>query len=149
MAFALNRAQLIGNVTRDPEVKQIPSGQMVATFSVATNRVWIDKSGQKQERADFHNVVVWGKLAEICSQYVKKGRKIYVEGRMQTRDWEGEDGQKRYRSEIVCENFILLDRAGAPTNEGSFEREANTAAVKPEAPVELKKEEVTIDDLPF
>jgi single-strand DNA-binding protein len=162
MAFSLNRGQIIGNVTRDAEVRQIPSGQTVASFSVATNRRWKDASGEWQDKADFHNVVAWGKLAEICSQYVKKGRKIYVEGRMQTSEWEGDDGQKRYRSEIVAENVILLDRAGAPTGEegGTFEREANTAAVKPAAgeqaggqpasqPVELKKEEVAIDDLPF
>jgi len=118
MAFSLNRAQLIGNVTRDPEVRQTPNGQSVASFSVATNSSWTDKMGQKQEKAEFHNVVAWGKLAEICQQYVKKGRKIYIEGRMQTRDWTGEDGQKRSRMEIVAENVILLDRAGNPTEEG-------------------------------
>ena len=163
MAFSLNRGQVIGNVTRDAEVRQIPSGQTVASFSVATNRSWTDSSGQRQDKADFHNIVAWGKLAEICSQYVKKGRKIYVEGRMQTSEWEGDDGQKRYRSEIVAENVILLDRAGAPTGEGgTFEREANPAAVKSEGEkageqaasqpgpaVALEKEEVAIDDLPF
>jgi single-strand DNA-binding protein len=157
--YSLNRSQLIGNVTRDPEVRQTSGGQTVASFSIATNRVWTDKAGQKQEKADFHNVVVWGRLAEICQQYVKKGRKIYVEGRMQTRDWEGEDGVKRYRSEIVVENMILLDRSGAPTGEGQgqgMEREANAAAVKPVpsnpaatvAPAK-KEEEMSLDDLPF
>ncbi len=154
MAFSLNRGQIIGNVTRDAEVRQTGTGQMVASFSVATNRRWKDASGEWQDKADFHNVVAWGKLAEICSQYVKKGRKIYVEGRMQTQTWEGEDGQKKYRSEIVADNIILLDRSGAPVEGGNFEREANPAAVKPavaaeEKPVELKKEEVAIDDLPF
>ncbi len=155
MAFSLNRAQLIGNVTRDPEVRQTPSGQSVASFAVATNSSWTDKMGQKQEKAEFHNIVVWGKLAEICQQYVKKGRKIYVEGRMQTRDWEGEDGVKRYRSEIVTENFILLDRAGAPDGAVTYERTSDSAAVKgASAPSEevapaLKEEEVSLDDLPF
>lgn len=155
MAFSLNRAQLIGNVTRDPEVRQTPNGQTVASFSVATNSSWTDKMGQKQEKAEFHNIVVWGKLAEICQQYVKKGRKIYVEGRMQTRDWEGEDGVKRYRSEIVTENFILLDRAGAPESGVTYDRQSDSAAVKvAAAPSEegapvLKGEEVTLDDLPF
>lgn len=149
--YSLNRSQLIGNVTREPEIRQTSGGQTVATFSIATNRVWTDKMGQKQEKADFHNVVVWGKLAEICQQYVKKGRKIYVEGRMQTRDWEGEDGVKRYRSEIVVENMILLDRSGAPTSEGQgMEREANATAVKPAAAATpAKEEEMSLDDLPF
>ncbi len=151
MAFSLNRAQVIGNVTRDPEVRQVGSGQMVATFSVATNRVWKDRTtGDKQEKVEFHNVVVWGKLAEIAQQYVSKGRKIYVEGRLQTRDWEGEDGVKRYRTEIVAENFILLDRAGNPEAGGNFERQANPAAVKADsAPAPAKEEEVSLDDLPF
>lgn len=151
MAFSLNRAQIIGNVTRDPEVRSTGSGQTVASFSVATNSSWVDKTGQKQEKAEFHNVVVWGKLAEICQQYVKKGRKIYVEGRMQTRDWEGEDGVKRYRSEIVVENMILLDRSGAPESGMNYDREAQPAAVrsnKQEAPA-AAEEEVTLDDLPF
>lgn len=151
MAFSLNRAQIIGNVTRDPEVRQTGNGQMVASFAVATNSTWTDKMGQKQEKAEFHNIVVWGKLAEICQTYVKKGRKIYVEGRMQTRDWEGEDGVKRYRTEINAENIILLDRSGAPETGVAYDREPQSAAVKSSqepnnAPVE---EEVSLDDLPF
>lgn len=109
MAFSLNRVQLIGNVTKDPEVRQTPTGQSVATFSVATNLTWTDQSGQRQTKTDFHNLVAWRKLAEIIGQYVKKGSKIYVEGRLQNRDWEGPDGQKRYRTEIVLENMIMLD----------------------------------------
>lgn len=151
MAFSLNRAQVIGNVTRDPEVRQTSGGQMVASFAVATNSSWVDKTGQRQEKAEFHNIVVWGKLAEIAQTYVKKGRKIYVEGRMQTRDWDGEDGVKRYRSEIVVENMILLDRAGTPTGEGmdaGYERQANASALKADEPIP-EGEEVTLDDLPF
>ena len=151
MAFSLNRAQVIGNVTRDPEVKTIGSGQMVASFSVATNSSWTDKMGAKQEKSEFHNIVAWGKLAEICQAYVKKGRKLYVEGRMQTRDWEGEDGVKRYRSEIVAENIILLDRSGAPEGGVTYDREQAPDAFKPqkqEAPA-AEAEEVTLDDLPF
>jgi single-strand DNA-binding protein len=150
MAFSLNRAQIIGNVTRDPEVKTITSGQMVASFAVATNSSWIDKMGQKQEKAEFHNVVAWGKLAEICQAYVKKGRKLYVEGRMQTRDWDGEDGVKRYRSEIVAENLILLDRSGAPEGTVTYDREPQASAVrsKQEEPA-VEEKEVTLDDLPF
>lgn len=118
MAMSLNKVQLIGNLTRDPEVRQIPGGQNVATFSVATNLSWTDSSGQRQDKAEFHNVVAWRKLAEICGQYLKKGMKVYIEGRLQTRDWEGEDGQKRYRTEIVADNMIMLDRKGASYGEG-------------------------------
>ncbi len=148
MAFSLNRAQVIGNVTKDPEVRQTPSGQSVSSFSVATNSSWTDKMGNRQEKAEFHNIVAWGKLAEICGQYLKKGRKVYVDGRMQTRDWEGEDGVKRYRSEIVAENLILLDRAGAPAAEGNLDREQR-AVKQEESPVPAVEEEVTLDDLPF
>lgn len=156
MAFSLNRAQIIGNVTKDPEVRQTSGGQTVASFSVATNSSWVDKTGQRQEKAEFHNVVVWGKLAEVAQAYLKKGRKVFIEGRMQTRDWEGEDGIKRYRSEIVTENMILLDRAGAPTGEGmdsGYERQSNSAAMKSSEPAgdmaAVAEDEVTLDDLPF
>ncbi|MBU0981599.1 single-stranded DNA-binding protein [Patescibacteria group bacterium] len=148
MAFSLNRAQLIGNLTRDPEVRQTSGGKTVCSFSVATNSTWTDASGQRQEKAEFHNIVAWGKLAEICAQYMSKGRKIYAEGRIQTRDWEGEDGVKRYRTEIVADNVILLDRSGAPV-EGGFEREANSSALRKEEAPALQEEEVSIDDLPF
>jgi len=109
----LNKAMIIGNLTRDPEVKSTPSGTSVTTFSIATNLIWTDQSGQKQEKVEFHNIVAWRKLAEICGQYLKKGSKVYIEGRLQTRDWMGQDGVKRYRTEIIAENMIMLDRAGA------------------------------------
>lgn len=156
MAYSLNRAQVIGNVTRDPEAKQTSGGQMVASFGIATNSSWMDKAGQKQEKAEFHNIVVWGKLAEIAQAYLKKGRKVFVEGRMQTREWEGEDGQKRSKMEIVAEQIILLDKAGAPTGEGmdaSYERSSNSAAFKSQEPstsdVPSEADAVTLDDLPF
>lgn len=154
MAYSLNRAQLIGNVTRDPEARQTSGGQMVASFGIATNSTWVDKSGQKQEKAEFHNIVVWGKLAEIAQSYLKKGRKVFVEGRMQTRDWEGEDGQKRSKMEIVVEQMILLDRAGNPTGEGmDYERSSNSSAFKSQAPsmneAPAEEDAVTLDDLPF
>lgn len=109
----LNKAMIIGNLTRDPEIRTTPTGQSVASFSVATNYVWTDQSGQKRDKAEFHNVVAWRRLAEIIGQYLKKGSKVYIEGRMQTRDWVGQDGVKRYRTEIIAENMIMLDRAGA------------------------------------
>jgi single-strand DNA-binding protein len=170
MAMSLNRAQIIGNLTRDPEMRQIPGGSTVASFSVATNFSWTDSSGQKQDKAEYHNVVAWRKLAEICGQYIRKGTKVYVEGRMQTRDWEGEDGVKRYRTEIVADNVIILDRkgdsagvaggmmAGAAVmggtmmqgqhrgldNTNAVNEDQNTANLAP-----VNEDEVTIDDLPF
>lgn len=114
----LNKAMIIGNLTRDPEVRQTSSGASVATFSVATNFVWSDPSGQKQERVEYHNIVVWRKLADICGQYLHKGSKIYIEGRLQTRDWVGKDGVKRFSTEIIGENMIMLDKAGGNGNNG-------------------------------
>lgn len=109
----LNKAMIIGNLTRDPEVRNTPSGAAVASFSVATNLVWKDAAGQKQEKVEFHNIVAWRKLGEICGQYLRKGSKVYIEGRLQTRDWVGQDGVKRYRTEIIADNMIMLDRAQA------------------------------------
>ncbi|MCD4693993.1 single-stranded DNA-binding protein [bacterium] len=108
----LNKAMIIGNLTRDPEVRNIPSGATVTQFSVATNLVWNDNQGQRQEKVEFHNVVAWRKLGEICGQYLKKGTKVYIEGRLQTKEWTGNDGVKRYRTEIIAENMIMLDRPG-------------------------------------
>lgn len=115
----LNKAMIIGNVTRDPELKTISSGQNVSSFGVATNLVWTDQAGQKQQKVEFHNIVAWRRLGEICAQYLKKGSKVYIEGRLQTRDWLGQDGQKRYMTEIVAENMIMLDRPGG--SDGNFQ----------------------------
>lgn len=129
--YSLNRAQIVGNLTRDPEMRYTPAGQSVCSFGVATNRRWRDKDGNQQEQTEFHNVVAWAKLAEIASQILHKGSKVYVEGRLQTRSWEGQDGGKRNRTEIVLENFIPLTPKGAmtateadiaPTPEGSEPR---------------------------
>jgi single-strand DNA-binding protein len=109
----LNRAQLIGNVTRDPDVRTTASGQSVCSFGIATNAQWTDAQGTRQTRTEFHNVVAWAKLAEICQQYLTKGKKIFLEGRLQTREWEAQDGQKRMRTEIIAENMIMLDRGSA------------------------------------
>lgn len=161
MAMSLNRVQLIGNLTRDPELKQIPGGQSVATFGVATNFSWKDQSGQLQSKTEFHNIVAWRKLAEICGQYLRKGSKIYVEGKLQTRDWEGEDGVKRYRTEIVADNMIMLDRKGADSGSGGEmmdrqvdlpDRQAkgiDDSAGGTPVPNEMEADEVKIDDLPF
>jgi len=111
--FSLNRAEIVGNVTRDPELRYIPSGQAVCSFSVATNRRWKDKDGNNQDQAEFHNIVAWGKVAELMGQLTHKGTKIYVEGRLQTRSWEGQDGNTRNRTEIVMEDFIVFTPKGA------------------------------------
>ncbi len=145
----LNRATIIGRLTRDPEVRTTPSGQSVATLSLATNRVWTDTSGTRQERADYHNVVVWRKLAEIAGQYLSKGRRVYVEGRIETRDWTGQDGVKRYRTEIIAENMIMLDGprggSGAPGGTGAPAEEAAGGA--PQMPP--RDEEIKVEDIPF
>lgn len=107
----LNKAMLIGNITRDPEIRQTAGGIPVASFSVATNLSWKDANGQKQDRAEFHNIIAWRSLADIAGRFLKKGSKVFVEGRLQTRSWVGNDGQKRYTTEIVAENIIMLDRA--------------------------------------
>ncbi len=152
----LNKAMIIGNLTRDPEVKNTPSGQTVASFSVATNMVWTDASGQKQEKAEFHNIVAWRKLAEICGQYLRKGSKVYIEGRMQTRDWTGQDGVKRYRTEINAENMIMLS-----SNQGGGNFSAPSSAPMPtqDAPMSNEpvinvdespsEEEIKVENIPF
>jgi single-strand DNA-binding protein len=147
--YSLNRATLIGNLTRDPEVRQTPSGQSVCSFGLATNRSWTDNTGKRQEQVEFHSLVAWGKLAEICGQYLVKGRKVYVEGRLQTREWEGQDGAKRTRTEIVIENMIILDRAGASgTSSGSASPFTPPQAPASE-PTAAPEEEIKIEDIPF
>ena len=128
----LNKAILIGRLTKDPEVRTIPSGQSVAKFGLATNRVW-NKDGQKQEQVEFHNIVAWGRLAEIAGQYMKKGGLVMIEGRIQTRSWQGQDGNTKYMTEIVAENIQMGPRSQgsgnytAPTNNSSFNN--NSASV--------------------
>ncbi|MFC1686963.1 single-stranded DNA-binding protein [Patescibacteria group bacterium] len=142
MAMDLNKVMMIGNVTRDPETRTTPSGINVASFGVATNLTWKDKEGQQQRRAEFHNIVAWRKLSDIVSQYVKKGSRIYVEGKLQTRSWDDQSGTKRYRTEIVADNVILLDKKG--DNVGS------QAGGTPEAPPDQGKEpEINVEDIPF
>jgi len=153
----LNKAMLIGNLTRDPEVRNTPTGQTVASFSVATNYVWTDQSGQKQQKVEYHNIVAWRRLAEIVGQYLRKGSKVFIEGRLQTRDWTGQDGLKRYRTEIIAENMIMLDRAGA----GSQPRQQDEQAPMPSEPVinvdeptandemNVAEEDIKVENIPF
>lgn len=109
MARSLNKASLIGNLTRDPELRYTPQGNAVCTLGLATNRQWTTESGEKKEEADFHRLVAWNKLAELCAQLLRKGRKIYIEGRLQTRNWTAQDGSPRSTTEIVISDMIILD----------------------------------------
>lgn len=166
MARDLNKVMLIGRLTQDPEVRTTPTGQTVATFSVATSRQWKDAAGAAQSQTEFHNVVAWRKLAEISKQYLTKGKQIFVEGYLQTRSWVGtQDSVKRYRTEIIADNIIFL---GSPT--GSAQGSAATSTTPrefsneiPAAPAELPatpaqptvpasapvEEEIRIEDIPF
>lgn len=128
MARSFNQVILVGNMARDPELRTIPSGQSVASFAVATNRTWQDQSGETQSQADFHNIVAWGKLAELAAQYLAKGRKVMVVGRLQTRSWEGEDGKKNYRTEVIANDISFLDRPGEASDQGFASSEPATAS---------------------
>ena len=137
---------IIGNVTRDPEGRTTPDGTAVTSFSVATNFRWTDAKGQRQERAEFHNVVAWRKLAEICAQYMRKGSRVFVEGRLQTRSWEDQQGQKKYRTEIIADNVILLDRPQGE-NAGQAQTAPNTQhAQEQEQPPEPV---INVEEIPF
>lgn len=138
---------IIGNVTRDPELKSTPSGQSVVSFSVATNLIWNDQSGNQQKKTEFHNIIAWRKLAEICAKYLRKGSKVFIEGRLQTTDWTGNDGVKRYRTEIVTENMIMLDKSSGQTM-GSPSLGNNQEEVI-EIPEEPTDEEIRVENIPF
>lgn len=139
----LNKVMLIGNTTRDPESRATPDGTTVTSFSVATNLRWTDKSGQKQDRAEFHNIVAWRKLGEIAAQYLKKGSKVYVEGRLQTRSWTDQQGQKHWRTEIIADNLIMLDNK--TTNNNATEEPTPTSG----ATEEPAEEVINVEEIPF
>lgn len=146
---------VIGNLTRDPEIKALPSGIKVCNFSVATNRTWKDKNGAKQESADYHNIVVFGRQAEIVAQYMKKGSSIMVEGRMQTRSWDA-DGGKKYRTEVIADRIQFGPRAGATGGGGGY---AGKDQVNPQDAPEMKapeletieypEDDINPEDIPF
>lgn len=149
----LNKVMLIGNLTKDPESKTLVSGQSLSNFSVATNRTWKDASGTKKEQAEFHNIVVWGKLADIANQYLKKGKKVFIEGRLQTRSWDDQNGVKKYRTEIIAENISMLDSKGSsyqgggqPTNDS----QPSNNVLEEELPIiQADGDEINIEDIPF
>lgn len=147
---SLNLAQLIGNVTRDPEIKTLESGAKLATLSVATNKVWKDKqSGEKKTKAEFHNLVVWGSLAEVFEKYVKKGDPIYVSGEMETRSWEDKDsGKKMYRTEINVRDMNMLGSAKDKKNDEQPAQEEQEVPV-PTPDMTPYEPEIKVEDLPF
>lgn len=146
MSFSLNRATILGNVTRDPETRTTTSGQTVVSFSIATSRRWKDQaSGELKEATEFHNCVAWGKLAQTIGTYVRKGSKVYLEGRIQTRSWDDPTGVKKYRTEIVGDSLILLDKKG----DGPAPATPNAPAAEPAAPPAPTEEEINIEDIPF
>ena len=175
MARSLNRVQLIGNLTRDPELRCTPSGTAVCTFSIATNRSWTLDTGEKKEEVEFHRIVAWNKLAEICSQFLTKGRKVFVEGRLATRSWSAQDGTQKQTTEIVISDMILLDNrrmegGEAFAKQSSEEEIQEVSEKKPSAKQSMKKstkkeessekaqeeleeaapdEEIAADDIPF
>ena len=168
MARSLNKVMLIGNLTRDPDMRYTPQGTAVCTFGVATNRSWTTDSGEKKEDVEFHNVVAWTKLAEICAQLLKKGRKVYVEGRLSTRSWQGQDGTQKQRTEVVISDMVILDKKTDEVGSGDINipepvvesqaepveptkpaKKAKEKRAKGPEPVEEKDEEPGEEDIPF
>ena len=151
----LNKALIYGNLTRDPELRALPSGIQVATLAVATNRVWKNAEGVKQESTDYHNVVVFGRQAENVAQYLKKGSGLFVEGRMQTRSWDATDGTKKYRTEIVADRVQFGPKPGG-TSGGNYQKSDGAAPTKGKsdesgeaASIEYPTEEINPEDIPF
>lgn len=149
----LNKAIIIGNLTKDPELKSLPSGIKVATLSMATNRTWKDKNGVRQEGVDFHNVVVFDRQAENVAQYMKKGSSLMVEGRMQTRSWDAQDGTKKYRTEVVADKIQFGPRkeGSAPYSApaSSAPKPASSASAGKPDTIEYPEEEINLEDIPF
>jgi single-strand DNA-binding protein len=155
MPKSVNKVILIGNLGKDPEIKYTPSGVPVAKFSLATNERYKDKAGEWQDRTEWHNIVAWQRLAEIVGEYVKKGSKIYIEGRLQTSSWEDkQSGEKKYRTEIIAQDLVLLGGRGEGDNEGRASRSASAGASfdqrspHPDEPASHPAE-ITDEDIPF
>jgi single-strand DNA-binding protein len=155
MARSLNRVQLIGNLTRDPELRYTPSGTAVCSFSIATNRAWTTDTGEKHEEAEFHRIVAWNKLAELCSQFLTKGRKVFLEGRLSTRSYNAQDGTAKSITEIVISDMILLDsrRQESSQEDEKEEKEEKKKTSKKEKEEKEKEssdeEQIAPDDIPF
>ena len=151
MAGGVNKAILIGNLGADPEVRFTPGGQAVANFRIATSESWTDKGGQKQERTEWHRIVVWGKLAELCGEYLAKGRQCFVEGRLQTREWTDKENRKNYTTEVVANNVVFLG-ARDPALTGANRPKRNGAedyGAPPPGAEETSTASAAEDDIPF
>lgn len=146
----LNKVFILGNLVRDPEVRTTPGGQQVASFSIATNRVWYNQAKEKNQEVEFHNIVAWGRLAEIAGQYLTKGKMVLIEGRIKTRSWQAQDGTKKYRTEIIAENMQMgpktQGQGGAPAKPETPEE--NNAPEAENTPLE-SGEEITTEEVPF
>lgn len=143
----LNRITILGRLTRDPEMRTTPNGKSVTSMTVATGRSWTDQSGVKQEKTEFHNCVLWGRLGEVASQYLAKGRRVYVEGRVETRSWDAQDGTKKYRTELIAENMIMLDGPRGGGNSGSNN---DPFPSDDSAPMNNDdSQEIKVEDIPF
>ncbi len=155
MAKDFNQAIVMGNLTRDPELRTTPSGQSVASFSVATNRSWQDPSGEKRDAVEYHDIVAWGKLGELVSNYLGKGRKVLVVGRLQTRSWEAQDGSKRQKTEIVATDINFVDRAGeggdfTPSADSGAPAKGGAKKKNDDVVIEdMGEGEINLDDIPF
>lgn len=146
----LNKVIIMGNLTRDPEIKALPSGTQVANIGIATNRFWVDRNGQKQKEAEFHNIVAFGKTAEIVKQYLTKGSSVFIEGRLKTRDWQGQDGVKRYKTEVVAERLQLGPRnnfSGQNSNQNNNINQTNQTENLDV--IEYPEEDINLEDIPF
>jgi single-strand DNA-binding protein len=153
MAKSFNQAIVMGNLTRDPELRSTPGGQQVASFAVATNRTWMDASGERKEAVEYHEIVAWGKLGELAAQYLAKGRKVMVVGRLQTQSWE-KDGVKRQRTEIVASDINFLDAPGAAAAGGSSSSVGGTPAPRAKSDDVViqdldSNQNINLDDIPF
>lgn len=143
----LNRVQIIGRLTQDPELRQTPSGQSVVSFSIATNYTYKDKGGQEQKMVEYHNIVAWRGLAETISKYLRKGSRVFLEGRLQTRSWDDPSGTKKYKTEIIADNMIMLDSKGG--SQGEFMNDAPASNNAP-APFSMNDDdEISIEEVPF
>lgn len=145
----LNKAILIGNLTRDPELRSLPSGVQVATIGIATNRIWKDKDGNKKEDVQYHNVVVFGRQAETAAQFLRKGSSVLVEGRMQTRSWDATDGTKKYRTEIVADRIQFGPRPGGVGTPAATAHKQDDQPAPPAEAIDYPEENINVDDIPF
>ena len=143
----VNKVILVGNLGSDPEVRTTPGGQRVANFRLATSRNWTGQDGQRQEKTEWHSIVAWGKLAEICERYLQKGKQVYVEGRLETRNWQDKEGQTRYKTEIICETMQMLGRPGERGGEPPMDPQRGAGA--PEESFSPAGSSNADDDLPF